>query len=74
MEIIIATRNKDKFKIISNLLQINNFKDSKFYSLNDLKENIIDKKEKGTIIERSKEKALNIYENIKENYDYIIGI
>ena len=74
MKIIIATRNKDKFKIVSNLLQINNFKNSEFYSLNDLKETITDKKEEGTIIERSKAKALNVYENIKEKCDYIIGI
>lgn len=73
-KILIATRNKDKFKIISKLLSTNNFKDATFYSLNDIKENIVDKKETGDVINRSLEKALNAYNNIKEDYDYFIGV
>lgn len=73
-KILIATRNKDKFKIISKLLSTNNFKDATFYSLNDIEENIVDKKETGDIINRSLEKALNAYNNIKEAYDYFIGV
>lgn len=73
-KILIATRNKDKFKIISKLLSTNNFKDATFYSLNDIEENIVDKKETGDIINRSLEKALNAYNNIKEDYDYFIGV
>lgn len=73
-KILIATRNKDKFKIISKLLSTNNFKDATFYSLNDIEENIIDKKETGDVINRSLEKALNAYNNIKEDYDYFIGV
>lgn len=73
-KILIATRNKDKFKIISKLLSTNNFKDATFYSLNDIEENIADKKETGDIINRSLEKALNAYNNIKEDYDYFIGV
>lgn len=73
-KILIATRNKDKFKIISKLLATNNFKDGTFYSLNDIEENIVDKKETGDIINRSLEKALNAYNNIKEDYDYFIGV
>lgn len=73
-KILIATRNKDKFKIISKLLSTNNFKDAIFYSLNDIEENIVDKKETGDVINRSLEKALNAYNNIKEDYDYFIGV
>lgn len=73
-KILIATRNKDKFRIISKLLSTNNFKDAAFYSLNDIEENIVDKKETGDIINRSLEKALNAYNNIKEDYDYFIGV
>ena len=63
-KILIATRNKDKFKIISKLLSIESFKDYKFISLNDIEEDIIDKKEVGDVINRSYEKALNVYENM----------
>lgn len=74
-KILIATRNKDKFKIVSKLLSTDNFKDFKFYSLNDLDEEIIDVKEVGDVINRSFKKALNVYNNIKINsYDYIVGI
>lgn len=35
-KILIATRNNDKFKIVSKLLSTNNFKNCLFYSLNDI--------------------------------------
>lgn len=73
-KILIATRNKDKFKIVSKLLTTKNFKDFTFYSLNDIEEEIIDKKETGDIINRSLQKALNAYDSIKIDYDYIIGV
>ncbi len=74
-KILIATRNKDKFKIISKLLSTDFFKDYEFYSLSNIEDNIIDKKEQGDVINRSFEKAMNIYDNISSNcYDFIIGI
>ena len=74
-KILIATRNKDKFKIVSKLLSTDLFKDYEFYSLDDIEDNIIDKKEQGDVINRSFEKAMNIYNNISNNcYDFIIGI
>lgn len=73
-KILIATRNNDKFKIISKLLSTNNFKDSVFYSLNNIEETVIDKKEVGDIKSRSLQKALNAYSVVKDNYDYIVGI
>lgn len=73
-KILIATRNKDKFKIVSKLLSTNEFKEYSFYSLNDI-ENIVDKKESGDVINRSKEKAKNAYESIKNNdFEYIVGV
>lgn len=72
---LIATRNRDKFKIVSKLLSTDLFKDYEFYSLGDIEDNIIDKKEQGDVINRSFEKAMNIYNNISNNcYDFIIGI
>lgn len=73
-KILIATRNNDKFRIISELLSSNNFKDSIFYSLNNIEEEITDEKETGDVIHRSLQKALNAYNNIKAEYDYIIGV
>lgn len=73
-KILIATRNNDKFKIVSKLLATKNFKDFNFYSLNDIEEDIIDIKETGDIINRSLQKALNVRDSIKNYYDYIIGV
>ena len=74
-KILIATRNKDKYKIVSKLLSAKTFKNFKFISLNEIKEDIIDKKEVGDIKNRSYEKAMNVYKRLKNNiYDYIVGI
>lgn len=73
--ILIATRNKDKFKLLSKLLSTELLRDSKFFSLNDIEDEIEDKKEVGDIKNRSYEKAMNAYLSIKNNiYQYIIGI
>ena len=73
-KVLIATRNKDKFKIVSKLLT-SIFKNYKYYNLNDLDEEIIDKKESGDVINRSYEKAKNAYDSIKNNdFKYIVGI
>lgn len=73
-KILIATRNKDKFKIVSKLLGTNNFSDSIFYSLNDIEDDVIDKKETGDIINRSLQKSLNARDSIKTSYDFIVGV
>ena len=74
-KILIATRNKDKYKIVSKLLSAKTFKNFKFISLSEIKEDIIDKKEVGDIKNRSYEKAMNVYKSLKNNiYDYIVGI
>ncbi len=73
-KILIATRNKDKFRIVKKLLSTNNFKNFEFYSLDDIKEEIIDKKETGDIKNRSLQKAKNAYDVLKESFDYIVGV
>lgn len=73
-KILIATRNKDKFRIVKMLLSTNNFKNFNFYSLDDIKEEIIDKKEIGDIENRSFQKAKNAYDVLKESFDYIVGV
>lgn len=74
-KILIATRNKDKFKIVSKLLTSKLFKGYKCYSISNLKETIDEKKETGNITNRAFEKAKNIFDNLKNNdFDYIIGI
>lgn len=74
-KILIATRNRDKFKIVKKLLATGGFENYEFYSLSDIDENFQDKKEIGDIINRSFEKAKNVYENIENNYfEYIVGI
>ncbi|MBF0986807.1 MAG: hypothetical protein HXK72_00500 [Clostridiales bacterium] len=74
-KILIATRNKDKYKIVSKLLSAKTFKNFNFISLNEIKEDIIDKKEVGDIENRSYEKAMNVYKSLQNNvYDYIVGI
>ncbi len=76
MKILIATRNKDKFKLVSRLLKtsiLNN--EDELFNFNDLKEDIIDKKEVGDVVNRAYEKAFNLFNNLKKNdFDIIIGI
>lgn len=72
MKIIIATKNKAKFEIISKMLN-EIFDNVMIKSLNDINDfNEIE--ETGNNIERAKIKALNTFNNIKEPFDAIIGI
>ena len=74
-KILIATRNKDKFKIVSKLLKTNLFPDAEFYNISDINKEIIDEVEVGDINNRSKNKAVNIFNQLDENnYDFIIGV
>ncbi|MDD3341757.1 MAG: hypothetical protein PHN72_06190 [Bacilli bacterium] len=73
-KVLIATRNLDKLEIVTKLLSTSILEGTKFYSLRDI-EGIIDKKEVGDVTNRAKEKALNVFNNMKQNdFDYIIGI
>ncbi len=74
-KILIATRNKDKFKIVSKLLKTNLFPDDNFYNISDINKEIIDDVEVGDINNRSKNKAVNVFNQLDENnYDFIIGV
>lgn len=76
-KILIATTNRDKFKIISCLLRKAGITNENFQilSLNDINYNGPDNKEVGNIANRARVKAetvKNYFSN--ENYDYFIGI
>lgn len=74
-KILIATRNKDKYKIVSKLLKTNLFPEAEFYNISDINKEIIDEVEVGDINNRSKNKAVNVFNQLDENnYDFIIGI
>ena len=80
-KILIATTNKDKYTVVCYLLEKtcfqkkNNFQ---FFSLNDINYQAKEEKEKGSIIERAKNKAITIKNYLMKNnlniYEYIIGI
>lgn len=73
-KILIATRNRDKFKLISKLMT-NTFNEYAFESLRDIKVEIIDKQEVGDVINRAQEKAQNVFDNLPSNeYEYVVGI
>ena len=73
MKILIATKNMAKFDIIARMLK--NIFDEKIIlnSLNDFEE-INDVDEIGNNIERARGKALNAINNLKDNFDAVIGI
>lgn len=73
MKILIATKNKDKFEIISKMIRTSVKYNVDIESLNEIDE-IPEEKEIGTNLQRAKTKALNTRKYVKENYDAIIGI
>ena len=73
MKILIATKNNSKFEIISRMLYSILGNNILIKSLNNY-DYFIDKDEVGTNIERAQAKAKNAEEQIKENFDFILGI
>lgn len=73
MKILIATKNNSKFEIISRMLYSILGNNILIKSLNNY-DYFVDKDEVGTNIERAKAKAKNAEEQIKENFDFILGI
>lgn len=75
-KVLIATTNKDKFKIVSRLFNDTIFPSSEYEILglsSDMK--IPDEKESGSNIERARAKALNAFNYLKDyNFDYIVGL
>ena len=76
-KILIATTNKDKYRIVTYLLsRAGLYKDDyDFYSLDDIDYDGPDKKEEGSIENRAETKAKIVCEYLKnDDYEYIIGI
>ncbi len=73
MKILIATKNNSKFEIISRMLYSILGNNISIKNLNNY-DYFVDKDEIGTNIERAKSKAENAEKQIKEDFDYILGI
>lgn len=73
MKILVATKNKSKFEIITKMLFSILGNDIIIKNLNGY-DDFIEEEEFGTNIERAKGKAQNAKKQIKENFDYILGI
>lgn len=73
MKILIATKNNSKFEIISKMLYSILGSDILIKNLNSY-DYFVDKDEIGTNIERAGVKAKNAKEQIKEKFDFILGI
>lgn len=74
-KILIATRNKDKFATIKQVLSKMAEEKYSYYSLYDIEGLDKDEKESGTIDKRAYDKANQIYQTIENNdFEYIIGI
>lgn len=75
--ILIATTNKDKYKIVTYLLSKAGLSedDYQYQSLDDINYNGPDKKERGSIEDRAETKAKTVSNYLQNNdYEYIIGI
>ena len=73
MKILIATKNNSKFEIISRMLYSILENNILIKNLNDY-DYFVDKDEIGTNVERAQAKAKNAEEQIKEDFDFILGI
>ena len=76
--IVLATSNKDKFKIVKYFLQKAGLEESEYQilSLKDINYCGPDEKEQGSIDQRAKAKAISVANNVsnRNDYDFIIGI
>lgn len=78
-KILIATTNQSKFKIVSELLKSSGFNDCDFFCLKDIDLKIEDKPEQGDILNRAKQKALDVYNNLSDKnifdeFDIVLGV
>ena len=79
--ILIATKNNDKYKIVHYLLEKLCFpknKNFQYFSLNDINYNGPEEKEEGSLTQRAEIKAKNVKNYLdlhkKNIYEYIIGV
>ena len=75
-KVLIATTNKDKYTIVSELFKRTIFNDNEYEIIRLTEDmNLPDEKETGDNVERARAKALNAYDHLKEyNFDYIVGL
>ena len=73
MKILIATKNKAKFDIISKMIYSILGKDIDIRNLNGY-DDFVEVPEKGNNIKRARDKAINAKKQIKDKFDYILGI
>lgn len=76
-KILIATTNKDKYRVVTALLSRAGFNKDEylFQSLYDINYNGSEKREQGSIEKRAEEKAKSVKEHLgSSEFDYIIGI
>lgn len=73
MKILIATNNSDKFNIVSKMIKTIKNGDFDIKSLKDIEE-IPEKEEVGTNLDRARDKALNAKKYVGNDFDAIIGI
>ena len=74
-KILIATKNKDKFEIVTKILDKISNNNYEYYSLYDINNIEKSEKEEGNLEERAYNKANQIYSSIEKKYfKYIIGI
>ena len=74
--VLIATTNNDKYDAVSKLFRRTIFPEKLFTIEKMTKEmNVPNEKEKGSNIERAREKALTAFNHLKRyNFDYIVGL
>ena len=76
IKVLIATTNKDKYRIVSRIFRKTIFPE-KEYDIQGITDdmNIPDEKETGSNIERAKAKALAAFNHVKEyDFDYVVGL
>lgn len=77
-KVLLATSNKDKFKIVKYILIKAGLDESEYeiLSLKDINYNGPDEKESGGIDERARNKAISVKENLanSDEFEFIIGI
>lgn len=75
--VLLATTNVDKYNAVSLVFKNTIFPEDKYIieGLFQLDEVIKDEKEEGNNIERARRKAMQVFEELKNNtYDYIVGL
>ena len=75
-KVFLATNNKDKFTVVSNIFKNTIFPEDRFEIVGPTSDIILPEiTEEGSNIQRARTKALNAYEYLKKyDYDYMVGL